>query len=122
MTWLAVAVGGAAGAVCRYVVDFVITQRLTGVFPWGTWTVNVTGALLLGIIASVTVHSGESPLWQVAAGAGFCGAYTTFSTFMYETLQLADRRAWWETMWNLASLLVGVAAAGLGWWLAALVW
>jgi CrcB protein len=115
VTWLAVAAGGAAGAVCRYVIDFVVTQRLAGVFPWGTWVVNITGSLLLGFIAGITVHAGQAALWQVAAGAGFCGAYTTFSTFMYETLQLVERRAWWETMWNLASLLVGVAAAAAGW-------
>jgi CrcB protein len=83
---------------------------------------NLSGALalgVLGVITGITADAGQAALWQVAAGAGFCGAYTTFSTFMYETQQLVERRAWWETMWNLASLLVGVAAGATGWLLSA---
>ena len=57
-----------------------------GAFPWGTWTVNMTGSLLLGLLAGVTVHTAHAQ-WQVAATGGFCGAYTTSSTLMYETLQ-----------------------------------
>ena len=115
MTWLAVALGGAVGAACRYVVDFVVSQRAGGVFPWGTWTVNITGALLLGALAGYASARGDPQWWHIAATSGFCGAYTTFSTFMYETLQLIERRAWWETLWNLSSLVVGLAAAALGW-------
>lgn len=120
MTYLAIAIGGAAGAVCRYVVDFAVSQRTTGAFPWGTWLVNVTGSLLLGAIAGLTVES-ERALWQVGVTSGFCGAYTTFSTYMHETVQLIDRRAWWEAAWNLTALAVGVAAAGLGWALAMVI-
>lgn len=121
MTWLAVALGGAAGAACRYVIDFAVTARRTGAFPWGTWTVNIAGALLLGALAGAAGSSGRVPLWRVAATAGFCGAFTTFSTFMYETLQLVEQRAWWEAGWNLASLAAGVAAALIGWQFATLV-
>jgi CrcB protein len=115
LTWLAVAVGGAAGAACRYVVDFVVSQRLSGAFPWGTWAVNVTGALLVGFVGGIAAHAGQRALWQVAVSVGFCGAYTTFSTFVYETLQLVERRAWWEALWNLSSLMFGIVAAGGGW-------
>jgi CrcB protein len=108
--------------VCRYVVDFVVSQRLSGAFPWGTSAVNITGALLVGVVGGIAAHAGHRALWQVAASVGFCGAYTTFSTFVYETLQLVERRAWWEALWNLSSLTVGVAAAAGGWlvatWLA----
>ncbi len=82
MTWLAVALGGAAGAACRYLVDFVVAQRTSGAFPWGTWTVNITGSLLLGVLVGFAAGTDEPRLWQVAATAGFCGAYTTFSTYM----------------------------------------
>ena len=121
MTWLAVAVGGAAGAACRYAVDFVISERAGGVFPWGTWTVNMTGSVLLGLLAGVAAGRADPQLWQVAATGGFCGAFTTFSTFMYETLQLIERRAWWEALWNLTSQVIGVAAAACGWLLSTLV-
>jgi CrcB protein len=115
------AVGGALGAVCRYVVDFAISERLSGVFPWGTWTVNISGSLLLGVLTGASAGaSGDATLWRTAAASGFCGAFTTFSTFMYETLQLIERRAWRLALWNLASLAVGVGAAALGWWLGAL--
>lgn len=115
MTWLAIAVGGAAGAACRYVMDFVVSERSGGVFPWGTWTVNMVGSLLLGLLAGVTAHRADPQLWHVATMGGFCGAFTTFSTFMYETVQLIERRAWWEALWNLSSQVVGVAVAGFGW-------
>jgi len=121
VTWLAVAVGGAAGAACRYIVDFVVSQRSGGVFPWGTWTVNMAGSVLLGLLAGLAAGRVDSPLWQVAATGGFCGAFTTFSTLMYETLQLIERRAWWEAWWNLASQVVGVAAAACGWLLSTLL-
>lgn len=121
MTWVVIAVGGAAGAACRYVVDVVVSERARGAFPWGTWTVNVSGALLLGLVAGLTVRRPDPALWQVAATGGFCGAFTTFSTLMFETLQLVERRAWWEALWNLSSQIVGVAAAAGGWLLATLV-
>lgn len=121
MTSLAVALGGAVGAACRYVVDFVVSERSRGVFPWGTWTVNMTGALLLGLLTGVAVGRGRPQLWQIAAAGGFCGAFTTFSTFMYETLQLMRRRAWWEASWNLCSQVVGVAVAAVGWLIATLL-
>ena len=120
MTWLGIVVGGAAGAACRYVVDFVVSQRSGGVFPWGTWTVNIVGSLLLGLLAGAAVDQGAPRLWQVAATTGFCGSFTTFSTFAYETVQLVERRAWWEAAWNLSSQVVGVAVAGAGWLLARL--
>jgi len=72
----------------------------------------------LRAIAGTAARSGQPQLWQVAATSGICGAYTTFSTFMYETLQLMERRAWWDAIWNLTSLLAGVAAAAAGWLLA----
>lgn len=119
MTWVVVAVAGAAGAVCRYVVDFVVTQRTMGVFPWGTCCVNVAGSLLLGFLVALAAGQAQAPLWLVGATAGFCGAFTTFSTYMFETLALLERGAWRPALWNLTTQVVGVAAAGGGWLLAA---
>jgi CrcB protein len=121
VTWAAVVVGGAVGAACRYVLDFVVSERTAGVFPWGTWTVNILGSLLLGLLVGWATTRGDPPLWHVALTSGFCGAFTTFSTFMFETLGLLEERAWAEAGLNLASLLVGVAAAAVGWTAAALL-
>lgn len=121
MTWLAVAVGGAAGAASRYVVDFAVSQRSDGVFPWGTWTVNMLGSLLLGFLAGYAARRGDPALWQVAATSGFCGGFTTFSTFMFETFALIEEGAWAEAAWNLSSQLVGLAIAAGGWFLSRLL-
>lgn len=93
MTLVLVLVGGALGAVCRFLVDRAITARRRGPMPWGTLTVNVAGSLLLGLLAGATAGSaadGVVPDWVGAlAGTGFCGALTTYSAFSYETVRLA---------------------------------
>jgi fluoride exporter len=116
MTVLLVLVGGAVGAPLRYLTD-VFVQRLHGTaFPWGTWTVNVVGAFVLGVVAAA------GPDWIVTlTGTGFCGALTTFSTFGYETVRLTEEGETAAAVANVAaSLLTGLAAAALGWWLGTL--
>ncbi|UJW31322.1 CrcB family protein [Saccharothrix sp. AJ9571] len=78
MTALLVALGGAAGAVLRYLVGRALNAR----FPWGTFAVNVTGSALLGFLAGTTGAT------QALLGTGLCGALTTYSTFGYETVGL----------------------------------
>lgn len=114
MTVLLVALGAAAGAPLRYVVDRVIQARMDSVFPWGTLAVNVVGSFVLGVIAGRADVSDEV---MALAGAGFCGALTTYSTFGYETARLFEDGARWYAMGNVAvSVVAGVAAAGAGWW------
>lgn len=115
MIWVGVALAGAAGAACRYVVDYLVTARSGSDYPWGTLVVNVSGALLLGIVAGVVAHHGAPDGAHTVIGGGFCGAYTTFSTLVHETWRLVEERAWGHAVANLASLLVGVAAAAVGW-------
>ena len=117
MTVLLVLVGGAAGASARYLTD-VGVQRVRGTeFPWGTWTVNVLGAFVLGL---VTV-AGSSWLLTLV-GTGFCGAFTTFSTFGYETVRLREEGRTGLAASNIAaSVAAGLAAGALGWWLGTLV-
>jgi CrcB protein len=115
MTLLLVLLGGAVGAPLRYLTD-VTVQRLHGTaYPWGTWTVNVVGSLILGVVAA------SAPDWLVTlAGTGFCGALTTFSTFGYETIRLAEEGETSVAVANVvASLAAGLAAAACGWWLGA---
>ncbi len=109
-----IAMAGALGAPVRYLLDGFVQDRTKGVFPRGTFVVNVTGSLILGFLAGVTLYHGFAATPRLVLGTGFCGAYTTFSTFTYETMRLAEERAFGAALKNaLASLLVpAVAAAG----------
>jgi CrcB protein len=119
MTWLALFLAGGLGAASRYIVDYAVTARTASAFGWGTWIVNVSGSLVLGVIAGLAARSGGTPPWRLVAAGGFCGAYTTFSTWMYETVRGAEDGAWLPVVLHLLSLAVGVAAIAAGWWLAA---
>ena len=122
MIWLAIWIAGALGAACRYLVDSAISASPVGMSGWGTWTVNVSGSLLVGLFAGAAAHGGGEPAWRSVAAGGFCGAYTTFSTWMYETVKMAEERAWRSVAVHLASLVVGVAAVAVGWWPSTSLW
>lgn len=120
---LTVVVGLAAGlgAVVRYVVDQLIEARHDTVFPFGTFTVNVTGSLLLGLVSGLAMHHGLPTGPTIALSAGFCSGYTTWSTFAYETLALVETGALLEAAGNvLASVAAGLTAAAAGFGLALL--
>jgi CrcB protein len=109
---LLVLVGGAVGAPTRYLTDLGVQRLHATVFPWGTWTVNVVGSFVLGLIAG-----SAPPGWLLSlAGTGFCGALTTFSTFGFETVRLVedgDHAA--AVGYVVGSLVAGLAAVSLGW-------
>ncbi|MEV6549509.1 CrcB family protein [Streptomyces sp. NPDC051597] len=111
MTWLLVIVGAAVGAPLRYATDRAVQARHDSVFPWGTFVVNAAGSLLLGALAGAAASSGTYAL----LGTGLCGALTTYSTFSYETLRLAERGRKFLAAANVAaSVLVGLGAVFLG--------
>lgn len=111
MTLLLVALGAAVGAPLRYLSDRAIQARYGSAFPWGTFTVNVAGSLLLGLLVGLPV----APWLASLLGAGFCGALTTYSTFSYEVLHLgrAGERPT-AAAYAIGSVLAGLAAAGAG--------
>ena len=111
MTFLLVVLGAAVGAPTRYLTDLAVQRLHATRFPWGTWTVNVVGSFVLGVV--VAAHSG----WVTTlVGTGFCGALTTFSTFGYETVRLTEEGETATAVSNVAlSLVAGLAAAALGW-------
>ena len=111
MTVLLVVFGGAIGAPARFLTDRLVQSRHDTGFPWGTFTVNAVGSLILGLV----IGWNGSPEVTALVGTGFCGALTTYSTFGYETVLLATRRAYlFATLNALGSLAVGLGAAGLG--------
>ena len=115
LAWVAFVAAGAVGAPLRYLVDGAIGDRVEGAFPWGTFVVNVTGSLALGFLTGLALYHAFPKTPKVILGAGFCGAYTTFSTFTYETVRLAEEGAAVEAFRNAAAtLLAGAAAAAVG--------
>ena len=120
---LAVALGLAAalGAVCRYLVDQIVQHQHDQTFPWGTFVINVSGSLLLGLSTGLALHHGLPPVPTALIGVGFLGGYTTWSTFLWETLALAEAGAVRQATANVVgSLAVGLAAAAAGFGLALL--
>lgn len=108
-------VAGALGAPARYLVDGFVQSRTRGVFPWGTFVINVSGSFVLGVITGLALYQGLAELPRVAIGTGFCGAFTTFSTFSHETVRLLEEGSLRESGLNAAgSIAAGLVAAGLG--------
>jgi CrcB protein len=116
VSYLLVAVFGAAGAVSRYWLDGWVTDLTRGQFPWGTFVVNLLGAFALGIVVAVTTERLIlSSDWRVALGIGYLGAFTTFSTYTYETVKLAEDGAVGLALFNSVGMLaLGLIAATLG--------
>ncbi|WNI19298.1 fluoride efflux transporter CrcB [Actinacidiphila sp. ITFR-21] len=110
MNWLLVVVGAVVGAPLRYLADRAIQSRHDSAFPWGTFTVNVVGCLVLGVLTGAAAEGAASAHLQLLIGTGLCGALTTYSTFSYETLRLAED----GSRFYAAANVVGSVAAGLG--------
>ena len=108
-------VAGALGAVLRFAVDHTVQRRAHSGFPLGTLVVNVTGAFVLGILVGSADHNGLSTAWATVLGTGLIGAYTTFSTFTFDTVRLLENGEWGACVTNvLGSFCAGLFAAGLG--------
>jgi CrcB protein len=112
---LVVAGGSAAGGVCRYLLSGAL-QRPDATFPVGTLTVNVVGSFALGALARYASMSPTlTPEMRLLIGAGFCGGFTTFSTFSVETLELMQHGAFARASAYVGlSVLAGLAAAMAG--------
>jgi len=114
LVWLVV--GGSAGTLCRFGLSSLVQSLTSDKFPWGTLTVNVIGCFLFGLIWSLAeerlVISDQTRLILLT---GFCGAFTTFSTFGFETGELLRDSQWWPAIGNLlANNLAGIVAVLVG--------
>jgi fluoride exporter len=113
---LAVGLGGAAGALARYGLDRLIEHHVVTVFPWSTFTINVTGCFLAGVAVAALVDRHDLPAWlRTGAIVGFLGAYTTFSTFAQESRDLlAGGHVSLGVVNASASVVVGILAVAAG--------
>jgi fluoride exporter len=103
------------GAPLRYLTDRFIQARHDTVFPWGTLTVNVVGSLIMGFLVGAAAARRLDPMILTVLGPGFCGALTTYSTFGYETLRLAEDGSRFLATANIAiNLFAGLGAAFVG--------
>lgn len=115
MVWF-VAAGSALGGVARFLLGTVIQQRAGGTFPSGTLIVNITGSLLLGFLLRYALGSAAvSPETRALLTTGFCGGYTTFSTFSYETIALLEEGQHQRALLYIAlSVVLSLAACLAG--------
>ncbi|MCV7401538.1 fluoride efflux transporter CrcB [Mycobacterium fragae] len=115
LLWVGVLVAGGIGSVLRFLVDGAVARRVVRSFPFGTLTVNISGAMLLGLVGGLALSRHAALL----ADTAFIGSYTTFSTWMLETQRLGEERQVWTAVANLVvSIVLGMGAALLGQWIA----
>ena len=114
LVWAGVVGIGGCGSVLRFVVDSAVGARLGRGFPFGTLVVNVSGAMVLGLLTGLALGADQALL----AGTAAVGSYTTFSTWMLETQRLTEERQnRWAAINIIVSLVLGVGAAALGRWI-----
>ena len=113
---LIIGIGGFLGAISRYGVALWIGQRWGRSFPLGTFVINISGSFLIGLLMSLfTERFMVNPQWRLLFVVGFLGAYTTFSTFEYETGTLLKDGEWMIAMLNVVlSVIVGFVALKVG--------
>src|SRR5687767_9180111 len=99
MDFILVALGGGVGAVCRYGVGLLVVGRLDDSFPFNTLLVNVSGSLAIGILVAVLTEM--MPAWRLLLIVGFLGGYTTFSSYTYEAVALAEAGSWGLAAWYI---------------------
>jgi CrcB protein len=111
-----VALGGALGASARYLLDHAIEQWSFSIFPWATFTINLTGCFLIGVITEALVDRHHLPAWlRIGLVVGVIGGYTTFSTFAQESLTLLESRDIAVSLFYVVgSVTAGIAFVYLG--------
>ena len=115
VVWVGLVVAGSIGAPTRFLLDGFVQDHTSGAFPWGTFAINMTGSMALGLLTGAALYHAFPTTPKIILGAGFCGAYTTFSTWTFETVRLLEEGAVREAFLNaVMSLLIGIGAAGAG--------
>ena len=115
---LLVGVGGFFGAIARYFVSMLVTARWGSNWPLGTFLINISGCFMIGFFLTLsTERLTVQPAWHFLFPVGFVGAYTTFSTYEYETVRLVESGAWCKALcYVVASTVAGYAAVLIAFW------
>lgn len=122
-TALLVMLGAAVGAPLRYLTDRAVQARHDSVFPWGTFTVNVVGSFIFGVLLQGVAVDAVSGSVNALLSTGLCGGLTTYSTFGYETIKLFQERVRVYAVLNVvASIVAGLGAAFVGIAVAEALW
>jgi CrcB protein len=112
MTWWAVAVGAVIGSPSRFLLDTAVARRLGRVQPWGILLVNLSGSAILGVLAGLLARGRIDASVYSLLGVGFCGSFTTFSTFVWETIALVEGRRLRTAVSNVVlTVVLGIAFA-----------
>ena len=111
---LLVGFGGFLGSICRYIVYLIFDRKLIDSFPWSTFTVNIVGSLLLGLLAGLILKQHLNESYRLFLAIGFCGSFTTFSTFAYENVQLLQQKPLIALTYIAASVITCLGLAYLG--------
>ncbi|HYV90717.1 MAG TPA: fluoride efflux transporter CrcB [Chitinophagales bacterium] len=116
---LIIGIGGFIGTIARYLSQQVIYRFYPATFPIGTLSVNLLGCLLIGIFYALSERGNLlSPEWRMFLTTGFCGGFTTFSTFSYESVQLLnDGEYTYVAVFAVASVIIGILATIFGIWI-----
>lgn len=116
MQLVAIAIGGAIGAVLRFMMSTAVYNLVGRGFPYGTLVVNVVGSVLMGFLfVYLTEKAALPPVWRAAMLVGVLGAFTTFSTFSVETVALMEQAAWFKVASNVfLSVVLCIGGAWLG--------
>ena len=121
---LLVGAGGFVGSIARFLLARTIDSRLSSLLPYGTLVVNVTGSFILGLVFAATLKNPqESEIWRLLLGVGFCGGFTTFSTFALENVLMLQQKNYGEfLLYTAVSLVFCLIGTGLGLWIGNKVW
>lgn len=115
---LLVGLGGFMGSTLRYAAYLLIDKRFDTSFPLSTFTVNIVGSFLLGIILAYSTRGALAEPMRLLLAVGLCGSFTTFSTFAMENLNLLSQREIFTSFIYVAlSVIIGIAAAWFGQWM-----
>ncbi|HYQ56750.1 MAG TPA: fluoride efflux transporter CrcB [Draconibacterium sp.] len=123
-TILIVGSGGFIGSVLRYLVQIFVEKGMSTTFPWGTFVANMAGSFIIGIVFALAQKGNLlSAEWRMFLAVGFCGGFTTFSSFAYNNLTMLKEQAYGQFILNVGgSLCLGLLAVYLGMVLVRIIW